>query len=182
MYRAPPGPGPRRPPGAPNWAAAGIFALRQTPFAMTLAWTTRPYAALTLPELYALLQLRSAVFVVEQACAFQDIDGLDAAAHHLLGRAPTGELAAYARLFPAGGAYPEASIGRVAVAPGFRRHGLGRQLMQQALAECAARWGPQPVRIGAQLYLREFYRSLGFEQVGNMYLEDGIEHIHMLRP
>ncbi len=149
---------------------------------MTLAWTTKPYGALAVPELYALLQLRSAVFVVEQTCAFQDIDGHDADACHLLGRTAGGELAAYARLFSAGISYPEASIGRVAVAPAFRRHGLGRQLMQQALAECEARWGPQPIQIGAQLYLREFYRSFGFEQVGPMYLEDGIEHIHMLRP
>ena len=149
---------------------------------MTLRWTTTPYAALTVPELYALLQLRSAVFVVEQTCAFQDIDGHDADAHHLLGRTATGELAAYARLFPAGRSYPEASIGRVAVAPAFRRHGLGRELMQQALAACTALWGPQPIQIGAQLYLREFYRSFGFEQVGEGYLEDGIAHIHMLRP
>lgn len=148
---------------------------------MTFRWTTAPYAALTVPELYALLQLRSAVFVVEQTCAFQDIDGHDAAAHHLLGHAATGELAAYARLFPAGISYPEASIGRVAVAPAFRRHGLGRELMQQALSECAALWGPQPIQIGAQLYLREFYRGFGFEQVGEGYLEDGIAHIHMLR-
>lgn len=149
---------------------------------MTLAWTTKPYAALTVPELYALLQLRNAVFVVEQTCAFQDIDGQDAAAHHLLGRTATGELAVYARLFAAGHSYPEASIGRVAVAPGCRRHGLGRQLMRQALAQCAALWGPQPIRIGAQRYLREFYRGFGFEQQGPMYLEDDIEHIHMLRP
>ncbi len=149
---------------------------------MTLAWTTKPYAALTVPELYALLQLRNAVFIVEQTCAFQDIDGHDDDAHHLLGRTATGELAAYARLFAAGRSYPEASIGRVAVAPGLRRHGLGRQLMQQALAQCAALWGPQPIRIGAQLYLREFYRGFGFEQQGPTYLEDDIEHIHMLRP
>ncbi|MGI4886290.1 MAG: GNAT family N-acetyltransferase [Janthinobacterium lividum] len=149
---------------------------------MTLAWTLQPFAALSVPELYALLQLRSAVFVVEQTCAFQDIDGHDADALHLLGRTAAGELAAYARLFPAGRSYPEASIGRVAVAPAFRRHGLGRQLMREALAQCAAQWGPQPIQIGAQFYLREFYRSLGFEQVGDVYLEDDIEHIHMLRP
>ncbi len=149
---------------------------------MTLAWTLQPFATLSVPELYALLQLRSAVFVVEQTCAFQDIDGHDADALHLLGRTETGELAAYARLFPAGRSYPEASIGRVAVAPAFRRHGLGRQLMREALARCESQWGPQPIQIGAQLYLRDFYRSFGFEQVGDGYLEDDIPHIHMLRP
>ncbi|AMJ64154.1 GNAT family N-acetyltransferase [Hymenobacter sp. PAMC 26628] len=149
---------------------------------MTLAWTLQPFAALSVPELYALLQLRSAVFVVEQTCAFQDIDGHDADALHLLGHTAAGELAAYARLFPAGRSYPEASIGRVAVAPAFRRHGLGRQLMREALARCESQWGPQSIQIGAQLYLREFYRSFGFEQVGDGYLEDDIAHIHMLRP
>jgi len=149
---------------------------------MTLAWTLRPFAVLSVPELYALLQLRSAVFVVEQTCAFQDIDGHDVDAHHLLGRTEAGELVAYARLFPAGRSYPEASIGRVAVALAFRRYGLGQELMREALARCVAQWGPQPIQIGAQLYLREFYRSFGFEQVGAVYLEDDIEHIHMLRP
>ncbi len=100
---------------------------------MTLTWTTKPFAALTLSELYALLQLRSEVFVVEQTCAFQDMDGLDQVAFHLLGHTQTGELAAYARVFDAGISYPEASIGRVVVSPKFRRYGFGRELLRQSI-------------------------------------------------
>jgi ElaA protein len=148
---------------------------------MTLTWTTKPFAALTLAELYDLLRLRVEVFVVEQTCAFQDLDGQDQAAWHLLGYAPTGELAAYARLFAAGISYPEASIGRVVVSPQFRRYGLGRELLDRGLAAVEAHFGPQPIQIGAQLYLKKFYESFGFGQHGPMYLEDGIEHIHMLR-
>jgi ElaA protein len=148
---------------------------------MTLHWTTKPFSALTLAELYALLQLRSEVFVVEQTCAFQDIDGLDQVAHHLLGHTDTGELAAYARLFDAGHSYPQASIGRVVTSPRYRRFGLGRQLLSQALEQCEALFGPQPIKIGAQLYLQAFYESFGFVQQGEGYLEDGIPHIYMLR-
>ncbi len=148
---------------------------------MTLYWTTKPFDALTLAELYALLQLRSEVFVVEQTCAFQDIDGHDPAALHLLGYTDAGDLAAYARLFDAGRSYAQVSIGRVVTAPRYRRQGLGQQLLGQALARCAARFGPQPIKIGAQLYLKAFYESFGFVQHGEGYLEDGIPHLYMLR-
>ncbi|GAB3297208.1 GNAT family N-acetyltransferase [Hymenobacter tenuis] len=148
---------------------------------MTLTWTTKPFSALTLAELYALLQLRSEVFVVEQTCAFQDIDGQDQAAHHLLGFTEAGELAAYSRLFGAGISYPEASIGRVVVSPKFRRYGLGKELLRQSIAAVAELFGEQPIQIGAQLYLQAFYESFGFRQVGEGYLEDDIPHIHMIR-
>ncbi|MCC3160797.1 GNAT family N-acetyltransferase [Hymenobacter sp. 15J16-1T3B] len=149
---------------------------------MTLTWTAKPFAALTTAELYALLQLRSEVFVVEQQCAFQDIDGQDQAAYHLLGLTAAGELAAYARLFGPGLSYEQVSIGRVVAAPRLRRHGFGRQLMQHAIEECARLFGAQPIKIGAQLYLQAFYESFGFRQQGEGYLEDGIPHIYMLRP
>ena len=149
---------------------------------MTLHWTTKPFAALTLAELYALLQLRSEVFVVEQTCAFQDIDGHDQAALHLLGHTAAGELAAYARLFGAGRSCAQVSIGRVVTSPRYRGHGLGRQLLREALAQCAAQFGPQPIKIGAQQYLRAFYESFGFVAEGEGYLEDGIPHLHMVRP
>ncbi|AIZ64365.1 GNAT family acetyltransferase [Hymenobacter sp. DG25B] len=148
---------------------------------MTLTWTTKPFAELTLAELYALLQLRSEVFVVEQTCAFQDIDGQDQGAWHLLGYTPEGELAAYARLFGPGICYPEASIGRVVVSPRFRRYGLGRELLRQAIAAVEALDGAQPIQIGAQSYLQAFYEDFGFRQVGEGYLEDNIPHIHMVR-
>ncbi|SNR64071.1 GNAT family N-acetyltransferase [Hymenobacter mucosus] len=148
---------------------------------MTLTWTTKPFDALTLSELYALLQLRSEVFVVEQTCAFQDIDGQDQAAYHLLGHSETGELAAYTRLFGAGISYPEASIGRVVVSPKYRRYGLGRELLHESIGAIEALFGAQPIQIGAQLYLKGFYESFGFQQQGEGYLEDGIPHIHMIR-
>jgi len=148
---------------------------------MTLHWTTKPFAALTTADLYTLLQLRSEVFVVEQACAFQDLDGHDQAAYHLLGYTEAGELAAYARLFAAGRSYAQVSIGRVVTAPRHRRAGLGRQLLSQAIAQCDELFGAQPIKIGAQLYLKNFYESFGFVQQGEGYLEDGIPHIYMLR-
>ncbi|UOQ52576.1 GNAT family N-acetyltransferase [Hymenobacter cellulosivorans] len=148
---------------------------------MTLTWTSKPFADLTLPELYAVLQLRTEVFIVEQNCPFQDIDGQDQVAYHLLGYTPEGQLAAYARLFDAGQCYAQVSIGRVVVAPAFRRYGLGQELMRQAIAHCAQLFGPQPIKIGAQQYLTKFYQGFGFEQRGEMYLEDGIPHIYMER-
>ncbi|WP_400190170.1 GNAT family N-acetyltransferase [Hymenobacter sp. B81] len=148
---------------------------------MTLTWTCKPFADLTLTELYALLQLRSEVFVVEQTCAFQDIDGQDQQAWHLLGYAPTGQLAAYARLFAPGDCYAEASIGRVVTAPAQRRHGLGRALMREAIGRCEQLFGRQPIKIGAQQYLTAFYQSFGFVPCSDMYLEDGIPHIYMRR-
>lgn len=148
---------------------------------MTLTWISKKFNNLALMELYDLLQLRSEVFVVEQACAFQDIDGQDEAAYHLLGYAPGGRLAAYARLFAAGVAYAEVSIGRVVVAQDFRRYGLGKELMRQAIGHCETYFAPQPIKIGAQQYLERFYGDFGFVQCGEMYLEDGIPHIPMRR-
>ncbi len=149
---------------------------------MTLHWTTKPFDALSLAELYALLQLRSEVFVVEQTCVFQDIDGHDQAAYHLLGYTAAGELAAYARLFAPGSSYVQVSIGRVVSSPRHRRGGLGRALLTQAIAECEALFGAQPIKIGAQCYLQAFYESFGFVPQGEPYLEDGIPHQYMLRP
>jgi len=148
----------------------------------SLLWTLKPFAALTLAELYALLQLRSEVFVVEQTCAFQDIDGQDQTALHLLGYTEAGELAAYARLFEAGRSYTQASIGRVVTSPRHRGHGLGRALLHEAIAQCEVQFGPQPIKIGAQQYLLAFYQSFGFVEEGEGYLEDGIPHVHMVRP
>ena len=149
---------------------------------MTLTWTCCPFDALNLTELYAVLRLRVEVFVVEQNCPFQDLDGQDEHALHLLGHTAAGELAAYARLFAAGRSYSEVAIGRVVVAPAFRRFGLGQLLMREAVAQCEAAFGPQPIKIGAQQHLERFYRGFSFAQCGEGYLEDGIPHIPMLRP
>jgi ElaA protein len=144
-----------------------------------------PFGELDAAALYAVLRLRSAVFVVEQQCVFLDMDDRDAAALHLLGDvaidggAP--QLVAAARLFGPGLCYPEASIGRVVTAPEVRGTGVGRALMRRAIAECAARWPSVPIRIGAQRYLERFYADLGFVVDGAPYVEDGIPHIEMVR-
>jgi ElaA protein len=149
--------------------------------AQTLAWRFVAFEALTPPELYALLQLRSEVFVVEQACIFQDMDGADAQAMHLLGSLD-GRLVACARCFSAGVKFSEASIGRVATRDKVRGSGAGHQLIQQALVCLQQQWGPQAIRIGAQARLEPFYRQHGFVKTGAPYIEDGIPHIEMLRP
>jgi ElaA protein len=145
-----------------------------------------PFAELDAAALYAVLRLRSAVFVVEQACVFLEMDDRDAEALHLLGdvaaEAGGRRLVAYARLYAPGAYYAEAAIGRVVTAPDVRGTGAGRTLMRRAIAECAARWPASPIRIGAQRYLERFYGSLGFVVDGAPYLEDGIPHIEMRRP
>lgn len=146
-----------------------------------LRWRFLPFDQLDTPTLYRVLQLRAEVFVVEQQCAFQDLDGSDAQAWHLLGRDEAGQLLAYARCFDAGLKYAEASIGRVVTAPGARGGGLGHGLMREALAHMAALWGPQPVRIGAQAQLQGFYEQHGFVVASEPYMEDGIAHIEMRR-
>ena len=146
-----------------------------------LHWRCLPFGELTVSELYALLQLRSAVFVVEQTCVFHDMDGLDPACHHLLGQDSDGQILACARLVPAGLAFDEASVGRVVTAPAGRGRALGHALMAQACAELARLWGPQPIRIGAQSHLQAYYGRHGFVTAGPEYIEDRIAHVEMLR-
>lgn len=150
-----------------------------------LVWKRVAFCDLTPHQLYELLQLRTEVFVMEQKCAFQDMDGNDHLAVHLLGTASgagQGErLMAYARLFPAGIKFAEASIGRVVTRDAVRGTGLGHVLIGEAIASVAALWGMQPIRIGAQTHLTPYYRQHGFVEVGPTYLEDGIDHQDMLR-
>ena len=145
-------------------------------------WICLPFDALTLHQLYAVLKLRSEVFVVEQACAYLDPDGADPACHHLLGLDAGGALLATARLLPAQLTFTEASIGRVATTPAARGTGLGHALMAQACTHLARLWGPQPIRIGAQAHLQGFYAQHGFATASPPYEEDGIPHVEMLRP
>jgi ElaA protein len=148
---------------------------------MNVAFSAKPFDALTAPELYDVLALRQRVFVVEQACAYLDCDGKDRQAVHLLGRAPDGALVAYARLLPPGVSFAEASIGRVVTDRAVRRAGLGRALMNEAIARASGLFGG-PLRIGAQRYLERFYAELGFVVEGEPYVEDGIPHVEMWRP
>jgi ElaA protein len=142
-------------------------------------WKCCAFDALSLLELHDVLQLRSEVFVLEQRCFFQDIDGSDAAGTHLMGHRD-GELVAYARCFPAGIKFVEASIGRVVTRLSARGHGLGHLLLEQALCAVSKLWGKQPIRIGAQAHLEKYYRRHGFVDAGKPYIEDGIDHLEMI--
>jgi ElaA protein len=146
-----------------------------------LRWLRKHFNELTPLELYEVIRLRNEVFVVEQNCIFQDADDKDQHCFHLLGYV-SDNLAAYARIVPAGVSYPGIiSIGRVITSPVYRRIGAGRSLMSEAIKESYSLFGRQPIKIGAQLYLKKFYESFGFNQQGEMYDEDGIPHIHMIK-
>ncbi len=144
-------------------------------------WVWRAYDELTTDELYDVFVLRQTVFVVEQRCAYLDADGVDRRSRHLYTRDGTGLMVAYLRLVEPGVKYEEPSIGRVITHPRARRSGLGRELMAEGLRAAAAFYPGAAVRIGAQSWLEDFYRSFGFERVGDEYLEDDIPHIEMFR-
>ena len=150
-----------------------------------LQWRCLPFHALSAETLYRLLRLRSEVFVVEQACVFLDMDGLDAQCLHVLGEVVdqdgTPHLHASTRLVPPGVAFAEASIGRVVTAPAARGGGIGHALMAESVRLLEQLWGPQPIRIGAQAHLEGFYNRHGFVSDDKPYIEDGIPRIEMLR-
>jgi ElaA protein len=145
-----------------------------------MKWVLKKFEELSLPELYAVLQLRSEVFVVEQNCIYNDPDGKDLLAWHLLGWQDD-NLVAYTRILPPGLSYDDPAIGRVVIYPAARKKGIGRELMQQSIEACEKIFGKTSITLGAQVYLKKFYESLGFYASSNEYLEDGIPHIDMTR-
>jgi ElaA protein len=145
-------------------------------------WEHKAFNDLTLEELYGLLRLRSEAFHVEQDCAYLDLDNKDQNSYHLLGKSKKGELVAYARIIPPGVSFNEVSIGRVVTSHRTRGTGLGKMLMQKAIEAVYDKFGPVPVRIGAQCYLTRFYGFFGFLPDGEEYLEDNIPHIEMVLP
>ncbi len=147
---------------------------------LKLTWLCKPFHDLTPQELYAILRLRSEVFVVEQNCVFLDMDNKDQVAYHLMGYS-NDELIATTRLLGKDTAYKLMSIGRVVTSPGHRGTGAGRALMEESIKRCYELFGTEDIKIGAQLYLRKFYESFGFQQSSDMYLEDDIEHIEMIK-
>jgi len=147
---------------------------------MNITWTLKKFDELSVHELYSILRLRSEVFVVEQNCVFQDMDNKDQYCWHLMGWEKN-VLVAYTRLVPPGISYEMASIGRVITLQSTRGSGVGKQLMEKSIGEAERLFGKAPIKIGAQLYLREFYQSLGFIQSSDVYDEDGIDHIEMIR-
>jgi ElaA protein len=147
-----------------------------------LHWRFARFEELSRREIHDMFQARVGVFVLEQDCPFQDLDGRDPDCWHLLGRAdPSGPLLAYCRLVPPGVKYEEPSIGRVLTTAAGRRIGLGRELVREALARAEAMWPGRTLRIGAQRYLERFYGEFGFVRSSEPYDEDGIAHIDMSR-
>ena len=149
---------------------------------MNITWYHKHFNDLITKELYQILQLRNEVFIVEQNCPFQDLDDKDFKCFHLIGfDTDSQKIMAYTRIVPAGISYTEASIGRVVTSPQARGEGIGKVLMEKSIQILEELYGGVSIRIGAQYYLKKFYESLDFEQVNEIYLEDGIEHILMDR-
>jgi ElaA protein len=146
-----------------------------------IRWQWCAFPELSATEVYAILAVRSDVFVVEQNSVYLDADGWDLEAQHLVAWSGR-DVAGYLRVLPGGTKFMERSIGRVLISQPFRGTGLGRQLMTRALEHLDARFPTAPVRIGAQARLEAFYASLGFAKTSEIYLEDGIPHIEMYRP
>jgi len=143
-----------------------------------LRWQTSAFGELSLEALYAALQLRQAVFVVEQNCPYQDLDDLDKEAFHMLCWRD-GKLLATQRCLPPGRCYTQSAIGRIVVSPEARGLKLGRELVQRGIDFNLAQWPGSGIRIGAQAYLLDFYTGLGFVSEEDDYVEDGIPHVHM---
>lgn len=140
----------------------------------------KTFQELTTEELYNLLQLRSEVFVVEQNCVYQDIDGKDKKSLHIIGF-KNDEVVAYTRAFKPGDYFKEASIGRVVVTKNERQHKYGYDIMEATIKAVKEAFNTSTIKLSAQLYLKKFYNNLGFKEVGEEYLEDGIPHIMMIK-
>jgi ElaA protein len=138
------------------------------------------FSELNITELYKILQLRAEVFVVEQDCVYQDIDFKDQKSLHIIGY-KNSEIVAYTRIFKPGDYFKNASIGRVLVVASERKYGFGHDLMKVSITAINAHFKVTKITISAQKYLKKFYESHRFTQVGEEYLEDGIPHIRMDR-
>jgi len=146
-----------------------------------IIYIVKSFKALTIEEYHAILHLRTAVFVVEQNCPYQEVDEKDPLSYHLFGKNEKGEVVAVTRIIPKGISYPEVAIGRVAIKKEYRGKGLADELMLETLHFIESKWGKQNVRISAQEHLINYYEKHDFKQVGKMYLEDDIPHVEMLR-
>jgi ElaA protein len=149
-------------------------------YSMPFTWTFTPFASLTPVQLYSILAARSTVFVVEQNCPYQDMDGVDEHCMHLVAWHGK-DVAAYLRIVPPGIKFAEPSIGRVITASMFRGTGLGRELMRRGVLQLDELYPNRPSRIGAQAHLQKFYAGFGYVTSSAIYLEDGIPHVEMVR-
>ena len=141
---------------------------------------TKTFKDLTTKELYNLLQLRSEVFVVEQDCVYQDLDGKDEKALHIIGEKDN-KIVAYTRVFKPGDYFTEASIGRVVVSKEERQHKYGYDIMEASIKAVKDYFDETKIKLSAQTYLKQFYNNLGFKEKGEEYLEDGIPHVAMIK-
>lgn len=141
---------------------------------------TKTFDELSNTELYQIMRLRSEVFVVEQDCVYQDLDNKDQKALHVVG-SKENKVVAYTRIFKPGDYFKNTSIGRVVVAADQRKYGYGKQIMEASLEVIKERFPNTIIEISAQTYLLKFYTELGFERIGEEYLEDGIPHVKMMK-
>ncbi|PCJ25841.1 MAG: GNAT family N-acetyltransferase [Flavobacteriales bacterium] len=145
-----------------------------------ITWKTKAFNDLTVNEFYEIIYLRTAIFVVEQDCPYQEVDEKDRQSFHLFGRTESGEVIAVTRILPQGVSYKEISIGRIALKKEWRGKGIADELMNETFKFIEKEFGKQSIRISAQQYLFNYYSKHGFIQVGEMYLKDDIPHIEML--
>lgn len=145
-----------------------------------MKFSVKKFKQLTTSELYEILQLRSEVFVVEQDCVYQDLDGKDQKALHIIG-SKEDKIIAYTRLFDSGDYFETPSIGRVVVKDTQRKYGYGHDLIKASIQAIVDNYNENKITISAQTYLQKFYESHGFVKVGEDYLEDGIPHIKMIK-
>ena len=138
------------------------------------------FEELTTKELYDLLSFREEIFVVEQQCAYRDADGLDGEAFHVIVYDDDAVIAC-CRILAPNAVYTEPAIGRVAVHKEYRGLSIGKEVMKYAITLLYHIYGHIPIRISAQEYLRKFYSNLGFTAVSDIYLEDGIPHVSMIK-
>lgn len=149
---------------------------------MIVSWQIKHYSELSVSEFHDLIALRIAVFVVEQDCPYQELDGKDKMAYHLIGKNGEGDIVATARILPPGVSYTEVSIGRVVSSPEVRKSGLGRQLIAEAHKFIHDEFGLNtPIRLFAQTHLKGYYELFGYVETSKNYLEDGIPHTEMLK-
>lgn len=140
----------------------------------------KKFDELNTTTLYDILQLRSEIFVVEQDCVYQDLDGKDQKALHVIGKKHN-KVVAYTRIFRSGDYFKNSSIGRVVVAKDQRQYGYGKVIMNASIRAVKEHLNEDTIMISAQTYLKKFYNGLGFKEYGEEYLEDGIPHVAMMR-
>ncbi len=147
---------------------------------MTFVHQVKSFQELSLEEFHDIIALRIQIFIIEQDCPYQEVDGKDKIAYHLFFKNKKNEVIAVTRILPQGISYDEVAIGRVVVHENYRGTGLGNQLMSDSMKFVKEKFGDVPVRLSAQKHLEKYYGNHGFESTGKEYLEDGIPHVEML--